>query len=62
MDLSLAPGDRTQTRLHSRIEITGNLSERERIILLNSARHCDVHKMLRGQVTLQDGLVVNGAE
>jgi uncharacterized OsmC-like protein len=62
MELSLAPGDRTQTRLTSRIAIVGDLSERERIILLNSARHCDVHKILRGQVALQDELVINGAE
>jgi len=62
MDFSLAVGDRTQTNLCSRIEITGDLSERERIILLNSARHCDVHKILRGQVTVEDKLVINGAE
>lgn len=62
MELSLAPGDHTQTRLINRIDIVGDLSERERIILLNSARHCDVQKMLRGQVTVQDELVVNGAE
>lgn len=60
MDLSLAVGDRSRTAFDSRIEIEGDLSPRERTILLNSARHCDVHKILRGQVVMHDELFVNG--
>ncbi len=58
-DLSLVPGTGTRAGFASRIEIDGRLDERERTILLNSARHCDVHKILEGQVSFEDQLVVN---
>jgi len=62
MELFLATGNLTRTGFSSRIEIEGDLTRRERIILLNSARHCDVHKILRGQIIMQDELFVNGEQ
>lgn len=61
MSLSLAVGDKSETAFNSRIDIEGDLTQRERAILLNSARHCDVHKILRGRITMSDELFVNGA-
>ncbi len=57
-DLALTPGVGAHTHFASRIEIDGRLDERERTILLNSARHCDVHKILAGQMSFEDELVV----
>lgn len=62
MELFLATGNRTRTGFSSRIEIEGDLTRRERTMLLNSARHCDVHKILRGQIVMQDELFVNGEQ
>jgi uncharacterized OsmC-like protein len=58
-DLALTPGVGTRTSFASRIEVDGRLDERERTILLNSARRCDVHKILAGQMSFDDELVVN---
>jgi hypothetical protein len=58
-DLSLVPGAGTQTTFSNRIEIDGRLDDRERTILLNSAHHCDVHKILTGQISFEDQLVVS---
>ena len=38
------------TRLLSRVDIGHGLSRRERIILFNAARRCEVHKLLSGTV------------
>lgn len=57
-DLSLVPGAGTRAAFANRIEIDGRLDERERTILLNSARHCDVHKILEGRISFEDQLVV----
>ena len=62
MDLRLVTGDKTETMFDSRVKIKGNLTARERTILLNSAHHCDVHKILLGKVTMHDRLQVDGEE
>ena len=59
MDLSLATGSGTRTTFTNRIEIEGNLTERERAIPLNSARHCDVNKILRGEVSIEDQFITH---
>ena len=44
------------TRFVTNLDLGTGLSTRERAILYNSARHCEVHKMLRGQIEFQDNL------
>jgi len=44
------------TRFVTDLDLDEGLSNRERAILFNSARHCEVHKMLRGQIEFQDHL------
>lgn len=41
----------------SRVELDEKLTARERRILFNSARLCEVHKMLRGEITFEEDLV-----
>lgn len=40
----------------SRVELDKGLTARERRILFNSARLCEVHKMLRGEITFEEEL------
>ena len=40
----------TEFRVH--IDLGSNLTAREQKILFNSARHCEVHKMLSGEFTV----------
>jgi len=50
--------DRSATTVFtSRVELDGELTARERRILFNSARLCEVHKMLRGQITFEEELM-----
>jgi len=58
-DLSLTPGVGTHASFASRIEIDGRLDERERTLLLNSVRQCDVHKILAGRMSFSDEWVVS---
>jgi hypothetical protein len=44
------------TRFVTSLDLGAGLSSRERAILYNSARHCEVHKMLRGKIEFQDNL------
>ncbi len=44
------------TRFVTNLDLGAGLSSRERAILYNSARRCEVHKMLRGQIEFQDTL------
>jgi uncharacterized OsmC-like protein len=41
----------TSTRFVSRLKLGEGLTVREQRILFNSARTCEVHKMLRGEIT-----------
>ena len=45
------------THFYSRIELDEGLTARERRILFNSARLCEVHKMLRGEITFEENLL-----
>jgi uncharacterized OsmC-like protein len=44
------------TRFVSHLEIGEGLTLREQRILYNSARTCEVHKMLRGEITFEEDL------
>ena len=39
-----------QTAFSVRIDLGPGLTRREQIILFNSARHCEVHKLLKGEI------------
>jgi uncharacterized OsmC-like protein len=49
-------GLRATTRFVSRLELDEGLTSRERRILFNSARQCEVHKMLRGEIAFEERL------
>lgn len=49
-------GRQTTTRFLSRLDLGEGLTPREQRILYNSARTCEVHKMLRGEITFEDHL------
>ncbi len=42
------------THFTSRLELGEGLTIREQRILFNSARTCEVHKMLRGEITFEE--------
>lgn len=48
-----ANGDSPSTRFTIHIDLDGGLTQRERAILINSARHCEVGKMLTGQIEIE---------
>ena len=49
-------GLRATTHFVSHLELGEGLSSREQRILYNAARQCEVHKMLRGEVTFEERL------
>ena len=49
--------NRAATHFYSRVGLDKELSPRERRILFNSARLCEVHKMLRGEITFEEELM-----
>jgi len=44
-------GQSWQTRFEVRVDLGEGLTRRERIILFNSARRCEVNKLLNGAMT-----------
>ncbi len=44
------------TRFVSHLDLGEGLTSREQRILLNSARHCEVHKMLQGEIMFDEHL------
>jgi uncharacterized OsmC-like protein len=48
------PGREAVTHFATHLEFQGNLTPREQHILYNSARNCEVHKMLRGKITFEE--------
>jgi uncharacterized OsmC-like protein len=48
-----SPTDKDTTVFHIETELKGDLSQREKILLFNSARKCDVSKLLAGQVNFE---------
>jgi len=53
---TIGSANRAATHFHSRVELDEGLTARERRILFNSARLCEVHKMLRGEITFEEEL------
>ncbi len=49
-------GRHTATHFVSHLDLGGSLNSREQRILFNSARQCEVHKMLRGEITFEEHL------
>jgi uncharacterized OsmC-like protein len=49
-------GPTARSHFSSRLELPEGLSPREQRILFNAARQCEVHKMLRGEVTFEEHL------
>ena len=49
-------GRETSTRFVTRLDLGEGLTRREQAILYNSARQCEVHKMLRGDVVFEERL------
>jgi len=49
-------GRSTVTGFTSNFNLGEGLTLRERRILYNSARQCEVHKMLRGEITFEEHL------
>jgi uncharacterized OsmC-like protein len=52
-------GHRQRTTFVTAIDLGLGLTERERKILFNSARHCEVHKLLRGSIEFREILVTD---
>lgn len=50
-------GRESRTHFSSHLDLGENLTAREQRILYNSARQCEVHKMLRGDITFEEHLV-----
>jgi uncharacterized OsmC-like protein len=50
-------GREAVTRFVSHLDVGADLSLRERRILYNSARQCEVHKMLDGEIEFREHLV-----
>ncbi len=44
------------THFTSRLDLGDGLTDREERLLYNAARQCEVHKMLRGEVTFEEHL------
>jgi uncharacterized OsmC-like protein len=49
-------GRRTSTHVSSEIDLGEGLTPREQRILYNSAKQCEVHKMLRGEIIFDEHL------
>jgi uncharacterized OsmC-like protein len=46
-----------QTRFVIEIELDGDFDQREKVILFNSARKCDVSKLLTGEIKFKYQLI-----
>jgi uncharacterized OsmC-like protein len=46
-----------QTRFEIEIDLDGDFDQREKVILFNSARKCDVSKLLAGEIKFQYQLI-----
>jgi len=43
-------GPAWRSRFEVQVDLDAGLGKRERIILFNSARHCEVHRLLSGEI------------
>ena len=55
-------GRRATTHFASQLDLGEGLDPREQRILFNSARQCEVHKMLQGEVVFEERLHSAGGE
>ena len=53
------PGPQQKTTFVTIIDLGLGLAERERKILFNSARRCEVHRLLRGSIEFRETLVTD---
>lgn len=53
-------GRQTTTRFVSHLDLGEGLTAREQRILYNSARRCEVHKMLHGEISFEEHLPAAG--
>ena len=53
-------GQTWQTRFEVQVDLGEGLTRRERIILFNSARRCEVNKLLNGEMTFEYQLKAPG--
>lgn len=58
MEHARTTGKDVATTFTNHIEVEGDLSPRERAILLNSARHCDVHKLIGNEIHTRHELII----
>ncbi len=52
-------GRQQKTAFVTTVDLGSGLTERQRRILFNSARYCEVHKLLRGSIEFSENLVSN---
>ena len=57
IDRTSTPSTPQRTLFQVRIDLGKSLSQRERIILYNSARRCEVYKLLSGEIAFEYHLV-----
>jgi uncharacterized OsmC-like protein len=58
VDTDIEEADHQQiTTFVTAVDLGSGLAERERKILFNSARHCEVHKLLRGSIQFSETLL-----
>ena len=50
-------GQPWHTQFEVQVDLGEGLTRRERIILYNSARHCEVNKLLRGELEFEYSLI-----
>ena len=50
-------GHQQKTTFVTAIDLGSGLTDRERRILFNSARHCEVHKLLRGALEFRETMI-----
>lgn len=53
-------GREATTHFSSQLDLGEGLTRRELRILYNSARQCEVHKMLQGEITFEELLIAPG--
>jgi uncharacterized OsmC-like protein len=58
VERSTVQSESWHTEFNVHIDIGAGLSSRERIILFNSARQCEVHKLLTGEVSFTYNLAI----
>jgi hypothetical protein len=61
IDRQTQEGRPWQTRFQVQVNLGAGLTRREQIILFNSARRCEVNKLLNGEIAFEYRLQTSGA-